>query len=211
MNYKVGDKVKVREDLSVFGDYGNLDFDGRMKKYMGEHHIIQRVNDDETYSLDVIEDIWYFNDEMLEPVVEDKQVEESIDYSKLYKGWQIAKMISEGVLEEGTEIYCKYTDETLFTGKLVLWDSKNKAIEVSASYFCNDTEDFKIIKPIKEFTFVEAWKAYQEGKTILSIYSDRIYKKYTDGMYFSVIGKDTWDKSSFMFILEIENQWQILE
>ncbi len=65
MNYKVGDKVRVREDL-INQKYGNYSFIDDMNQYKGKEFVVKRVD---TYAcayrlFDT--NNWIFTDEMLE-------------------------------------------------------------------------------------------------------------------------------------------------
>lgn len=72
MKFKVGDKVKVKDDLIVGVMYGNLDFLSSMEEYKGKEYEIVRV-DDYDYCLNT-DEIWYFSDEMLEEAGEDENI-----------------------------------------------------------------------------------------------------------------------------------------
>ncbi len=65
MKFKVGDKVRVREDLEVFTKYGNYTFVKGMEEYKGKEFIIDEVCTD-YYRLKDIGYCWI--DEMLEPI-----------------------------------------------------------------------------------------------------------------------------------------------
>ena len=65
--YKVGDKVKVKEDLVANKLYGKDTFAIQMVKYKGMITQIEKIFDDKEYWLRDCED-WWFTDEMLEPV-----------------------------------------------------------------------------------------------------------------------------------------------
>ena len=69
MKYKVGDKVKVREDLVAGKLYGSCVFNSQMYKYRGGVTTIKGVKDD-YYYLDKCN--WSWTDEMLEDVTMDK-------------------------------------------------------------------------------------------------------------------------------------------
>lgn len=76
MNYKVGDKVRVKKNLVVGKVYGHFRFVDEMKKYCGETFAIEeccnRFDGHTFYRLKnalICEGVhWSFTDEMLEPV-----------------------------------------------------------------------------------------------------------------------------------------------
>ena len=72
MKYKVGDKVKIREDLEVGRQYGADDFARGMEQYKGKTATIANVYNN-VYHLEVDDDdneycTWHWTDEMLEGV-----------------------------------------------------------------------------------------------------------------------------------------------
>ena len=69
MKYKVGDKVKIREDLVVDNVYGVDSFVDEMKKYKGRTAIITGVSD--RYQIDINNGEWFWTDEMFEDDTED--------------------------------------------------------------------------------------------------------------------------------------------
>ncbi|WP_105308677.1 hypothetical protein [Dorea sp. Marseille-P4042] len=75
MKYKVGDKVKVRSDLKCEEYYGGVLFASEMNRFKGMEFTITRVNNGGYY--EVLEVIYNFTDEMLEPV-EEMSAEEAI-------------------------------------------------------------------------------------------------------------------------------------
>ena len=73
MKYKIGDRVKIREDLIVNEYYGKIDFIKDMKKYLGEESVICAIdykNGREFGYLLKDCDLYTWTDEMLEPIVE---------------------------------------------------------------------------------------------------------------------------------------------
>lgn len=73
MKYKVGDKVKVREDLVVDKEYGSDVFIEEMEQHKGKTATITLVCHDK-YCIDLDEGEWYWTDEMFE--------DEFIDWDK---------------------------------------------------------------------------------------------------------------------------------
>lgn len=75
MKYKVGDKVKVRSDLKCEEYYGGVPFTSEMNRFKGMEFTIVRVNNGGYY--EVLETLYNFTNEMLEPV-EELTAEEAI-------------------------------------------------------------------------------------------------------------------------------------
>lgn len=69
MKYKVGDKVKVRENLEIGKAYCGQTFVVQMKKYKGQIVTI-KVADYDGYYIEEDEQDWYWTEEMLEDVEE---------------------------------------------------------------------------------------------------------------------------------------------
>jgi hypothetical protein len=68
VKYKVGDKVKVRSDLKCEEYYDGVPFTSEMNRFKGMEFTIARVNYCGYY--EVLETLYNFTDEMLEPVEE---------------------------------------------------------------------------------------------------------------------------------------------
>ncbi|MBU5487007.1 hypothetical protein KQI77_02360 [Clostridium sp. MSJ-8] len=67
MKYKVGDKVKVREDLEVDKKYGNKDFIDLMEQYKGKIVTIASIESN-YYVIEEDNGTWAWTDEMLESI-----------------------------------------------------------------------------------------------------------------------------------------------
>lgn len=83
MKFKVGDKVRIREDLSINTFYGDCWTDCRMKKYKGQVGIIKLVNEeDEDYKVLIDNNkeslAWYWTDGMLEPYNETNNIDNNV-------------------------------------------------------------------------------------------------------------------------------------
>ena len=74
MKYKVGDKVKVREDLRLDRTYNKFTINRKMKKLAGTIVTIQRIN--ENYYRIVEDDgMWGWTDKMFEDKVEENKMD----------------------------------------------------------------------------------------------------------------------------------------
>lgn len=61
----------------------------------------------------------------------------------------------------------------------------------------------------KEYDFIEAWKAYKEGKEIESLESGTKFKKIDDMNKYYMEGLKFWQMCSSMEINDISNKWYI--
>ena len=77
MKYKVGDKVKVREDLEAGKTYGGSTFSIQMREYRGQIVTIKIV-DNNSYSIEEDKQYWYWTDEMLDDVEEENTISEEM-------------------------------------------------------------------------------------------------------------------------------------
>lgn len=96
---------------------------------------------------------------------------------KTYKGWEIAKMISEGELKDGTVINSEGSNFTVLYGCLTdgFNEKYSQHLESGNSFLTSTRRTFSIER--KKYSFAEAFKAYEEGKEIEScINSDWYYK-----------------------------------
>ena len=166
---KVGDKVKVREDLIVGSYYGEQMFcGGYMETLKGRIATIVEVYDCLSYDIDIDEDGWMWTEEMFEII--EKEV--SVNMKELTFREVIAN-IKEGEVWE-SEILEIYLDNK--TSELVLKHKTN--------YFnCREIGIKKVVKfKLKrpQYTFQEAFKAFEEGKEIESCESGFKYEIYED-------------------------------
>ena len=70
--FKVGDKVKVKDNLEVGRDYGEITFLRDMKKLQGKELTIDYISQQGNYILK--EGRFYYSEEMLEKVVDDSDL-----------------------------------------------------------------------------------------------------------------------------------------
>lgn len=108
MKFKVGDKVKIKEDLS-FGHYSTVYFSTPMKGYRGKEAKITYVSPyDGTFNLDIDNGNWWWSEDMLEPCISKftKSDLEDGDYC-VFKNKTKAIKIGEYVVENGGGIPLK--------------------------------------------------------------------------------------------------------
>lgn len=116
MKYKVGDKVKVREDLEVDKRYGTEEFIEKMEEYKGKIVTIDTVNEDDYY-IEEDKQTWSWTEEMLEDSEEEISLEDFLN--TLWKNPEI-------IINKFSNMYkeCEKVNEDLKT-KL-----KNKQSEI---------------------------------------------------------------------------------
>lgn len=176
--FKVGDKVRVRRDLNIGECYSGVVFVKGMNKYKGEIIEIEDIADDDIVFLKDINFAWL--DEMLEEVKEDKM-------EKTFR--EVIADIKEGEIWEGgnpSKIRIRCSPQGIEISGLDNWGYIGKNVI------------FKLQR--KEYTFEEAFKAYEEGKEIESC-SFR-YKKINDEILYINIEKgykDTLKESTNVF------------
>lgn len=88
--YKVGDKVKIREDLEVFKKYNELFFVKEMEEYKGKIATITRVSPiQRSYDIDIDDGDWSWTDDMLKACINDNivlTVEDLLNKTDIEKG-----------------------------------------------------------------------------------------------------------------------------
>lgn len=110
MRYKVGDKVKIREDLVVGKEYGADDFARGMKPYKGKIATITSVCGD-TYRIDIDDNDykWHWTDEMFEGAKNEKIVD--IGYYLDYCGHRVIENVYYGgYAYDSDHVFCTTVD-----------------------------------------------------------------------------------------------------
>lgn len=147
MKYKVGDKVKVRSDLKCEEYYGGVPFTSEMNRFKGMEFTIARVNNGGYY--EVLETLYNFTNEMLEPV-EEMSAEELVKIIG-----NICEVHNEcekcPLLEVRGEEYCmigigKNADKTLKIAEQWKADHEKKPIETET--FRYDRLSWSILREI---------------------------------------------------------------
>lgn len=171
MKFKVGDKVRVREDLEIDKMYGNYEFIKEMAHLKGEIITIKEVLKS-GYRIE--EEYYMWTDEMLEEVKKEAQ-------EKTFR--EVIADIKEGEVWECGHILITKSNDGI----------ELKGMSSYSSYFTDDNKIFKLQR--KEYTFEEAFKAYEDGKEIESCYSGDKYMIqhggsdcYADGSKTGTIG-----------------------
>ncbi len=114
MKYKVGDKVKVREDLQANTEYNNCTCVEEMEEYRGAIATIKKcfdtdIDDDGAYEVDIDEGEWFWTDDMFEGIANNDTVD--IGYYLEYCGHRIIKNVYYGGYAHDTNhVFCTTVD-----------------------------------------------------------------------------------------------------
>lgn len=163
---KVGDKVRVREDLIVGSNYGGEMFcGGYMESLKGRIATIVEVYDCLSYDIDIDEDGWMWTEEMFEII--EKEV--SVNMKELTFREVIAN-IKEGEVWENLHKTIEFKNNNFIV--------KSKIKKQNNYFVVNEYTTFKLKRP--QYTFQEAFKAFEEGKEIESCESGFKFKIYED-------------------------------
>lgn len=193
MNFKVGDKVRVRDDLVAYKTYGNsnnwLFFNVGMEEFRGKNFVVSSVVG-KVYCLKGICD-WVFNDEMLEPVIEPKVVENPMEKLVVYR--------------DGDKTIAKY-----YKGDKVI------------NFTIKNSQDFKVDSEFAMRKLFEKMKQEEIGyswvkcvgyrtKDSFSFTIDKKYKIYNDGSITDDTGFTFCSKKSKREMLDFLSQFYIFE
>jgi hypothetical protein len=115
MKYKVGDKVRIREDLVIKEQYNDLTFVPDMVQYMGKVATITEIRFEDVYGIDLDGCNWCWTDEMFEDVMksENKDEKKTVDigYYLDYCGHRIIKNVYYGgYAHDHDHIFCTTAD-----------------------------------------------------------------------------------------------------
>lgn len=194
MKFKIGDKVRVREDLVEGNLYGTEYFIGLMEYYRGKVFEITKVW---ATSYKLGEDGLRWTDEMLEEVNEEVQ-------EKTFR--EVIADIKEGEVWESVQSCFQLKEISCISGQInfklegVCIDRDNNN---SICTGAGAGQTFKLQR--KQYTFAEAFKAYEEGKEIESCYSGVTYKLQHGGSDCFGGGQ----KTSTIAFSEIRGKWYI--
>lgn len=78
--YKIGDKIKIREDLKGGCYYNEVYFNTDMEEYRGKIATIMGLVNSKSYWIDLDEQFWYWSDDMFEnDILTEKQFNDKIN------------------------------------------------------------------------------------------------------------------------------------
>lgn len=185
MKFKVGDKVRVREDLEINKMYGNYGFIKDMAHLKGKITTIKEVLK-RGYRIE--EYCYTWTDEMLEEVKKEAQ-------QKTFR--EVIADIKKGEVWESEEkiISLMSTNDVVIT-------LKDRDRRINSMGFVSSTL-YHLQR--KEYTFEEAFKAYEEGKEIESCYSGVKYLIQHGGSDCYSDGR----KTNLIEFNEIRGKWYI--
>lgn len=185
---KVGDKVKVREDLGNI-ENRQVGINEEMIEFQGKVVTIFSIADwnGVVYEIEEDEQDWYWTEEMFEKIEE----KENSNMKELTFREVIAN-IKEGEVWESEmfEIYLdNKTSELILKDKIGCFNCREIGIKKEKKFF-------KLKRP--QYTFQEAFKAFEEGKEIESCESGDIYNATEEGV-----------KNGIFYGYEIQGKWYI--
>ena len=191
MKFKVGDKVRVREDLVIGSCYGKERFVDGMKEYKGQIFTIKKIYGG-FYIFE--KNLFNWTDEMLEKVKKEKETQE-----KTFR--EVITDIKEGEVWECLGIKITKDSDSI----QMLGFDKN-------TIFMDSSRIFNLQR--KEYTFEEAYKKAKEGAEIQSLASNIKYKKYDENtMMFKDKDMDDFagisNDNAIFSVDEIQGKWFI--
>lgn len=133
MKFKVGDKVKIREDFSRTKHYKVTPI-SNMEKYRGRIARVKRISSEGNYNLDIDGMSWYWSDDMLEPY---KTKESNFNKSDLKDG-------DKCTLKNGQVVFVDKTSNYGFS-----------SIDEQLRYFNDDVSIVKVERPAQYETVFE--------------------------------------------------------
>ena len=159
MKFKVGDKVRVKEDLEVGKNYGHYNVVEDMEKYKGKEFIINEVS--RSYYRLKNENWYCWTDEMLEPIEREKNnmnIEElNLEYKnkmdKLMEEYKAkvkeATKKEEPFIKKGQRYFTIDNYFRISTTKNLGYEDDKERIQIGNCYpFTDETKD-KVKKEVK--------------------------------------------------------------
>lgn len=198
MKFKVGDNVRVREDLVGGNYYGGECFIGLMENGKGKVFEIKEICG-KSYILG--EDGFHWTDEMLEEV--NRKIQE-----KTFR--EVIASIKEGEVWESVQFCFQLKEISCTSGQI---NFKLEGIFIDGDNNNNiftgpgAGQTFKLQR--KECTFQEAFKAYEEGKEIESCFTGTKYKFEKLIYFYKRKNIEDWQPNGEMQLNEIRSKWYI--
>lgn len=196
MKFKIGDKVKIREDLVVDLLYGCDIFVSDMSEYCGKEATITAIRDSYlkgvAYLLDIDNGEWYWTDEMLEDRLERKMNDKDIiskikekAYENVNKKIEEEREATEEKINSELEVVNRCID--LITNELIFKRVNSDYILATPDMFFEDYS-----KNIEGSYFHRGIRFYNERRynfdPLFSVNGENYYEiKYIIGKY-----EDDW-------------------
>lgn len=114
MKYKVGDKVKIREDLHHNKEYNDCSVEKEMEEYRGAIATITRCcYDDDYYEINIDGGNWVWTDDMFEDYIEDIEKEKTFDigFHLDYCGHKVLKNVVLNTMTSYGHIFFNIKDD----------------------------------------------------------------------------------------------------
>lgn len=154
---KVGDKVKIREDLEVGQKFNTCDFTKEMKKYRDKLAKIEFICG-RFILLDIDNQEFGWTEDMFDKIEEDNNMKELT-----FK--EVIANIKEGEVWESDVSYISKRK-----GVVDIWDNKPSKTVKSI------LDDALFILQRKQYSFEEAFKSFEKGREIESVVSRKCFK-----------------------------------
>ena len=169
MKYKIGDKVRIRKDLMVGLQYGEITFQPHMKPFKEKVGTIT-IKIGCKYKIDLDNNLFWYSQEMLEPV-------QIIDFTKSdIESGMIIEVDYDGDKSLGLVVKCDYK----YNGKedfVVLYEPKDGGFDTSSSFKENlTTNSGAIVTKIFAPKDASNFKGLFERKDNLELIWDRYAK-----------------------------------
>lgn len=150
MKYKVGDKVRIREDLVMGVDYGCAIVVDDMKDMGGSVVTIERVCGN-GYYIEEDPDEYCWTDEMFEPVEEELTAEEAIKVladmcTRECKNCELGKLVKESKYSFCSDYRREHPDKVVEILKQWRKDHEKKEIDIELAYVVRVIEDTGKVK-----------------------------------------------------------------
>ncbi len=185
MKYKVGDKVRIREDLVTGGNYVGCVSVDDMTDMCGRVVTIERVGEVHGYYIKEDPDEYCWTDEMFEPVEEELTAEEAIKVladmcTRECKNCELGKLVKESKYSFCSDYRREHPDKVVEILKQWKKDHEKKEIEIELAYVVRVIEDTGKVKRC----------VYEEDVTeVKEEAMKRVLKEYCkehDGKFFTV-------------------------